>query len=328
MKLLYLPLHADEFPTGTARAFLNHSDVNSYTEFDYLEEERSGRTADLNRQLNEIVEDFQPDIIHMQLQETKKILPETLLDIKRRRPGIILTSWMGDWRPSVPAYTNAINAACDVALLSNEGQLEMYSQACGKPVLYWQIGIGDDEDTDFSGPAPVLGFKVPEVVFIGRYYGDSAFPDSKGRLLLAEAMAEAGFDFGVVGSGFPIHVRTVGQCKRTDAKWVYKAAKVSLGYNAVNDCERYWSERQIQAMASGTPHVCRWVPGLEKDFSSSECKSFRSFAEAVEIIKDLLQYPVVAGGVGERGRKKVLAEHTWERRVEQYFEILKGQKLL
>lgn len=323
MKLLYAALNHDEFPTGTMRAFEQALGAENVRAFDYLEYQRRGVARDqINNLFLQAVRAHCPDVIHGQYQETDVIDAATL---KRCGDmGIYRTCWMGDCRTAVPAYTAAMCRESDLVLISNRGQIPMYQAAGGKPVMYWQIGVDWERDFDLTGPAPALPGGPPRILFSGRHYGDH-FPDGRERLAVVKAFArEFRSDFAVVGSGFPSDIPSRGESARALQKWWYSGAQLSVGVNNFNHIEQFYSERQLQAMASGTCHLCWHIPGLEREFvPDRECVMFTNPLEAVEKARALLRDDDRRRAIGQAGRKKVLAEHTWKSRVSEYLAMLK-----
>jgi len=141
------------------------------------------------------------------------------------------------------------------------------------------------------------------------------------KLLLEEKI-----DVGVVSeSPWPSDIPVVGSCAVKQQNAVYRRAKVALSINNYNQIDSYFSDRQLIAMASGTPVVCRHVPGLDVEFrDGNECAMFGG--ECTDDNRDelddmayqvgkLLRNPVQAKLVGLLGRMRVMQEHSWQRRI-------------
>ena len=158
---------------------------------------------------------------------------------------------------------------------------------------------------------------MPEVVFCGGYYGKTFNEGTRERIEAIIALKDAGIDVGVVGTGWPKGF-AIGQCHVKQQHHVYTRAKVCLSINHFNHIERYYSDRQLIAMASGRPVACRYVPGLEEEFiHGKECMMWRNTTELVDMVKLLLRDTEFAAQVGAAGRAKVIAEHTWSARITQ-----------
>jgi len=89
-----------------------------------------------------------------------------------------------------------------------------------------------------------------------------------------------------------------------------------LNVNHFNDIQNYYSDRQLIAMASGKPLVCKYIPGLENEFENGKhCLWYYDEPELVKHVKSLLANPSLAARIGAAGKEEVLKNHTWEARV-------------
>ena len=135
---------------------------------------------------------------------------------------------------------------------------------------------------------------------------------------MANALQQAGIDFGLVGNGWPKNLPRLGNCQPMEQPTIMRKAKVVIGMNNFHGVERYYSNRQFVALASGTPVVCHYVPNMEKDFTDGvHCLFFRNATELVEKVKYLLDNPEKAKEIGRNGRNLVFRRHTWYSRVLQ-----------
>jgi len=93
---------------------------------------------------------------------------------------------------------------------------------------------------------------------------------------------------------------------------VYRRAKVVINVNHFNDIEQYYSDRQLITMASGTPLVCKYIPGLEREFiNGKHCFWYCKVDEGVAQIKRLLADEALRRRVGFAGRAEVMKNHSW-----------------
>lgn len=320
MRLLYLPLNVGGAEQhGTVAGFREVLGGGNVHVFDYLDQARKIGEHTIRDAMLHKVEAVNPDWIHMQIQSERCVTPELIRHIKRLWPKIIITHWMGDWRASVPPVLRELCQLCDVSFLSNEGQLPMY-RAFGR-TEYWQIASYAPEFCDLDD-IHGMPFKVPDVVFCGNHYGDT-FPGGGQRLAVVEAFIRSGLPFGIVGGGWPDGVKTLGSTGLKEQKHIYMAARVSVGVNNINDCERYYSERQLSAMSVPRPHVCWGVPGLDKDFVDGEhCLFYQTPEEAVQKVRELLADPERAARIGEAGRVEVMRAHLWPERIREIMPLV------
>lgn len=284
-------------------------------EFDYLEQQRRGVPIDgINRHFIQAASAFRPDWIWLQLQDTNVIDSRSIEAVKEALPKCVVTHWTGDCRRNVSPYLSSICGATHLTFVSSVGQLPMFRAAGAKEAYYCQIGLDWEEDV-LGIPEWTPDFRIPDVVFCGTYYG-TAFPGTADRVDAVRTLQGAGIDVGIVGTGWPSGLPVVGKCGVKQQHHVWKRAKVGLNINNFNDIERYYSDRQIISMASGTPVVCKYVPGLEKEFRNGEhCFWYRNLAELVDKVGQLLDLPDLAKAVGSGGKAEVMRNHTWEHRI-------------
>jgi hypothetical protein len=310
-RCLALPLNYDHPQTGQVDAL--RALVPEVAVLDYLAEPDPQRA---NERLLAMVRAAPPDLVWCQLQDTNVITAASLAQIQREHPGTSIVHWTGDARPNVSPYLASICQATDITYVSSVGALPMYRAAGARRAEYLQIGLDWDEDV-LGIPAWEPPFRVPDVVFCGNYYG-RAFPGTELRLAAVLRLRAEGLDVGVVGGGWPGNAPVVGSCGVKQQHHVYRRAKVALSVNHYQDIERYYSDRQIICMASGTATVCAYIPGLEAEFTDMvHCSWFHHLDDLVARVHALLDDADLRARIGAAGRERVMAEHSWTRRMEQ-----------
>lgn len=321
-RVICAPLNYSHNQDGQIGAFQEIFGADNVVTFDYMRMRKQKITSDdINADLVKLAADFKPDWIWMQLQGTNVIRPDALAIIKQIAPKCLVTHWMGDVRTRIPDELVEICRATDATLISNVGQIPLYESLGAKRVEYVQIGL---DPSDTGDPSTIYEspwdppFRVPDVVFIGNFYGDTFADGTNERVDAIRALVEAGIDIGVVGGGaWPSDIPVVGKCHVKQQYPVYKRAKVALSISHFNTIERYYSDRQLISMASGTPVVCRYVPGLEHEFvDGEECAFWDPLrVRLVDCVRMLLDDPERAAQIGRQGRATVLGHHTWTRRI-------------
>ncbi|RPH34199.1 MAG: hypothetical protein EHM90_06070 [Chloroflexi bacterium] len=221
---------------------------------------------------------------------------------------------MGDMRASVGPYIGAMSKECHLTLTSSVGQIAAFQAAGARRTLYSQVGLDWAEDV-MGEPAWEPPFRIPDVVFCSNYYG-SAFPGSPERVEAVAALLHAGIDVGVVGQGWPRGFPVVGKCGVKQQTHVYRRAKVALSVNNFNDVELFYSDRHLIALASGTPLVSRYVPGLEREFTNGRhLLRYSTPGELVESVRSLLGSEDLRRRIGRQGRAEAIRSHTWFSRI-------------
>lgn len=316
-RVLVAPLNYSHRQAGQIQAFKNVFGAENVAEFDYMGRSRNGESPrDITATLVEVAMKFQPDWIWLQVQGSDVIQAHGITLVRKYLPHCLVTHWMGDARTSVPRDLAEMCRVTHATLISSVGQLDMYRAVGATRAHYVQIGL--DEDEDVHGIPPwEPPFAVPDVVFCGGFYGKAFDEGSRERVAAITALRDAGIAIGVVGTGWPRGV-AIGQCHVKQQHHVYTRAKVVLSVNHFNSIERYYSDRQLIAMASGRPVVCRYVPGLEEEFMDGrDCAMWRTTDELVVRTRRLLDNPELAAQVGAAGREIVLRDHTWTARIQQ-----------
>lgn len=312
-RVLVLPLNYDHPQLGQEKAF--RALFPSVEVFDYLEEERRGASASqVNQRFIDVATAFDPDWIWMQVQDTNVITADAVKVVRDRLGKTVITHWTGDARPNLSPYLSSVCKATHLTLTSCAGHIDRFKAAGADRVEYLQIGL--DEDEDLAGNPPWdPPFRIPDVVFCGNHYGD-VFPGTGLRVAAVDALRMQGIDIGVVGSGWPSGTPVIGTCHVKQQVHVYRKAKVALSINHYNDIERYYSDRQLIAMASGTATACVYIPGLEQEFKSGEhCVWFRNTDELVGAVRRLLGDDALRARIGAAGKAEVSTRHTWTSRI-------------
>jgi hypothetical protein len=338
-RVLVAPLNYSHRQRGQVEAFREVFGKDNVREFDFMAIHRQGDNP--NTRLIACALEFKPDWIWLQVQGVDVIHGTTIERIKREMPRCLITHWMGDLRLEVAPGLADICKTTHVTLLSNadKTQYEMYRKAGAREVAYLQIGLDPEDILTTRGNDWDPPFEVPDVVFCGGYYGHvPAFAQgTKERLEAIRALLASGIHVGVVGTGWPSDIPVIGACTPKQQVHVYKRAKVALSINHFNHLERYYSDRHLIAMASGTPVAAFFVPGLEHEFcDGQECLMWDSTGRLISAVKNLLdggpfdwktdgdgyrmEMWANAAAIGASGQRAVLQRHTWPARIRRLVE--------
>lgn len=304
LKVLYLPIGSQP---GTCDGFKNAGvdlDVYSFTN----EAERISK-SEVNARFIQRAKRFKPDLIHMQLQMTSIITPDTLTKIRKELPNVVMTNWTGDIRTTPSNYFISISKVVDYSLLSHVGQIPMYKAAgCHNP-RYWQIGF----DPKIYYPQKKKDFKY-DVVFAGSSY--KIFPDSKLRLeIMRQLKQKFGQRFGLFGNGYPSSMKAsyVPIEKIND---VYNDSRCVLSVSNFNDVSHYFSDRLLMCLASGRPTIMYRFPSYDSYFGHmNDILLANNIDEIISMVEFCKQNPDEADRVGTNGYLKVLSEHSFTSRV-------------
>ena len=309
LKVLYLSL-GDQ--TATATAFRN---VGVQLEvYDYWSRWEQTKNSELiANEFMTKVRQFQPNLIHMQLQYTGVIKPHTLVGARQACPGVVMTNWSGDCRAVVQRYFVEIANVVDHSLMSSTGHLEMYQKAGAKNIKYWQIGY----DPNFNKPLNYNEF-LYDAVFIGNNYGHT-FPDSHIRSGAVSFLTQALPRFKAFGTGYGGNIQAIAFNQMNE---VYNKSICPISISNFNSVAHYFSDRLLYCVASGRPTISWYFPGCESYFVEGKeifyAKSNKDIVDAVNYCK---ANPEIAKQIGIDGHKRVLKEHTFDSRIIELLHI-------
>lgn len=317
LKVLYLPLNSAEgVQQGTYDAWHNAGVNLKICDFHrvWLQTKNKG---EVSRDFLEKVREFQPHLIHMQLQFTGLIEPRVLEQARQLCPGVVITNWSGDVRAGAIKEFTKIAHVIDHALISSTGQLDMYRQAGCPNIKYWQIGY----DPNYSFPMYKTEFDY-DISFIGNNYGKT-FPDGQLRVECANVLHNNfGKKFGLFGGGYRAPAWGAKVCDPRDGNAIYNNSVCAFSLSNFNNIGHYFSDRLLYCMASGRPTISWYFPGIESYFiEGSEIFVARNAAQVVDIVKYCKAHPDVATQVGINGYRRVLKEHTFTSRILELLQI-------
>jgi hypothetical protein len=271
--VLLLPLNYTHLQAGMIQGFQQVFGAENVDVFDFMcAADRligaATRTPDQVRAVFiERVAETKPDLVFMQLQDTGVITAEAIIAARAASPDTVFVHWTGDYRPEVSKYLGSICCVTDVTFASSVGQLPAFVAMGAPEAVYLQIGVDWNQDV-LGLPAWEPPFEVPEIVFCGNHYAGGPWPaGTVQRLTDIRALKAAGFNVGVVGTGWPSDIPVVGECHVKHQHHVYTRARVVLSISHENTVDRYFSDRLLIGMASGTPTIARWFPGIEAEFA-------------------------------------------------------------
>lgn len=310
-KVLVAAINYDHPQRGMIHAFQSLFGTGNVSDFDFYAMQRAGASnADISKAFVEACKDRKPDWVWMQVQDSAIISPESILEARRALPKTVFTHWTGDLRKQVSGYLSSICKATHMTLISSVGQIDMFKAAGANNVQYCQVALDWEEDvlgSHYYQPA----FRIPDVIFCGNYYGDT-YPGTIEREKAVMALMNAKIDIGIVGGGWRSGYPILGTCRLKEQIHVCRAAKICINVNHFNDVARYYSDRQLVSMASGNPLVCKYIPGLESEFSDGvHLRWYKTEDELVPIVRELLIDENKRKFIGFNGKVEVLKNHTW-----------------
>lgn len=326
-RVLVAPLNYSHRQRGQVEAFQAVFGKDNVLEVDWYRCLRDGLNP--AAALRECAQDFRPDWIWLQVQDSAEFSAFHIRQLREELPGCLITHWMGDCRATVSQHLSELCQATHGTLISNRGQAGLYHRAGAERTYYVQIGL-DPEDLP-GAPDWEPPFRVPDVVFCGGYYAgvEQFAPGTELRLAAIRSLMDAGVDVGVVGTGWPRDIPVVGVCHVKHQRSIYRRAKVALSINHFNNISHYYSDRQLIAMASSTPVVAKHVPGIEDEFCHGvHCLFFHELGDLEICVKSLLSSDFLRSSIGRTGAAQVINHHTWESRLRELLPVVAGWRRL
>jgi spore maturation protein CgeB/SAM-dependent methyltransferase len=317
LRVLYLPLNdADNVQQGMYDAWNNVGVELKVFDF-YRMWLNTKNKNKIQADFVQTVREFQPQLIHMQLQFTGLIDAATLRAARTACPNVVITNWSGDIRREAIFDFVTLTHETDYLLISSTGQLDMYRRAGCKNVRYWQIGF----DPKFSFPMGQTQFEY-DGSFIGNAYGGQ-FPDSELRATVVCNLKGAfGAKFGLFGGGYPYSKQV--SPRNTNA--IYNNSICPVSISNFNSVSHYFSDRLLGCLASGRPTISWYFPGIESYFAEGkEILVAKSVKDAIDQINWCKNNPEAANQIGAAGYARVLKEHTFTSKI---LELLTMTNLL
>jgi|2_EtaG_2_1085320.scaffolds.fasta_scaffold09006_4 spore maturation protein CgeB len=320
-KVLYLPLNnLIVKQTGMEKAF---RDLGfNLCSFDFFLAGKLGNHQLANSLFLQVVRDFKPDWIHMQLQFSNVMEVSTLKTIRKENPNIIMTNWTGDVRNE--AMENFVKMApfMDKSLISSEGQLSLYRDAGCKNLEYWQIGV--DPESFYILPELVKqkwkkDYNQKVSFCAGHKPNYQMFPGSIERYQVANGILKKYGNkiFGLYGPGWPNNMSR-GPVTYYEQLQVYNTSEIVLSINKYNDLQKYFSDRQLVSMACGPLVISRYIPHMETFFENEKhLVWYKTIPECMSKIDYYLKNPQKAKEIGLRGAKYVIEKHSYLERLKE-----------
>jgi spore maturation protein CgeB len=292
--------------------------------FDYLYElyQKRHTVHKIRRMLVDKALRFKPDLMHIQLQHLNTIDAGTISEIKSKLPNTIITNWTGDVRSYVPPSFKSIARVADYNLISSTGQLKFFQDAIGKKAYYWQIGFDPNLYYCSENETPSQ-FKY-DIIFVGNNDLKENYPGRKEREEACRLLKSTfGNRFALYGSNWPRQLKSKGSIAQSKVGDEYRRSFCLLSISHFNEISHYFSDRLLMCMASGRPTISLAFPKWESYFTNDcDLCIVDSVNDIIPKLKFLLKNPDLANFIGKSGSDKVLAEHTYQSRINELLKLV------
>lgn len=262
---------------------------------------------------------FKPDLALLQIQDASTWRIADFHELRRVAPNVKIVTWNGDYHPEnifTGEYIQLMRAADVASFALATPQL----RGLVPNWMYWQIGY-EEPHVD---PA-TLDVPAHDVVFLGNGYSPERLRLGK---FLASLRAE-GIDVGLYGS-WPQGIASGSNLYDfAHGAAIYQRAKFAISDQQWPQAVGYVSNRLFQAMAAGGAVVLQqaflglqeWI-GVEPGI---HLLTWKDFHELEGKIRQGLQHPELLEGMAERGQQYILANHSFDMRVQELVSKLNWQ---
>src|SRR5215472_4408272 len=208
----------------------------------------------------------------------------------------------GEWRG-----TYGLIPYLDLALTAAPECVEWYQKE-GCPALFFP----EASDPDIFHPMPELP-KLREVCFVGSRYGI--------REKIVTGLRKAGVQVAAYGAGWE-----GGRLDTQDVPRLFAQSKIVLGVGTIGYCEDFYAlkMRDFDGPMSGSCYVTHDNPDLRLVYKvGEEVVTYRSVGDCVEKVRWYLSHEDERERVAQAGRERALTGHTWEKRFNDLFDVLR-----
>ena len=308
LRCLYLPIyergHTVQLTqkTGLREALKDHGRGLWVWEFNYM------YSKNAYHELCDILDTFKPDMVITQFHDADTIKPEHIRMARAHAPKSVWINWNGDYWPQALKSEQMMYMLrqIDLQLVVNGSVLEFYEQNAIQ-AAYWQIGYED--------PPEKANFVAEhcDVIWLATIYNDS-------RKEVHERLQEFNYRLYTPGDE-PSTLYNF-----TNAKALYRAAKIAIGTNEYPDAYGFVSNRLFQSLAAGKCLLMhQHIPGLYELTGIKEGQhyvGYDSLDELVSKLKYYLEHDAERLRIANRGTRYVRQHHSFGARVSELFRDL------
>lgn len=312
MKLLHIG-----FPNpAMGRAFMRHTEYKfiDWTAWTAI----PNNVPNLHKHITEVCDDFNPDIVFMQIQSPGVITPEFVQTL----PGHVI-NWTWDYRVPTPEWMVDL-APYVTSAFTNETDVD-YLKSLGHRAVFLQGGF----DNDVYDPDGAINSNADmvEIVFMANNYPEDEydFPLMQYRRDMVSMLKERyGPRFAVYGFGWPGQNPLQSFMHREEKEAIaYRSSKVAINLSHF-EANRYTSDRMFRLLGSGTMCLSHDFPGLDKDFVDGvQLRVWSNLEELVELIDYYISDDncMERVHISESGCKLAHMNYTWSNMVGHIMEL-------
>jgi spore maturation protein CgeB len=196
----------------------------------------------------------------------------------------------------------------DLALTAAPECVEWYQKE-GCPALFFPEG----SDPEIFHPMPELP-KVHDVCFVGGRYGI--------REKIVNSLRRAGIRVTAYGAGWE-----GGRLDTNDVPRLFAQSNIVLGIGTIGHCDDFYAlkMRDFDGPMSGSLYLTHDNPDLSLVYKiGHEIATYRSIDDCIEKTKWFLAHDDERERIAQAGRARAFADHTWDKRFTDLFEVLRS----
>lgn len=273
--------------------------------------------------VHDVIAEWKPDLVIFQAQRQNAVLPNTVIDLRRKHPDVVFINWDGDSHPQMGQFYADIAEAVHLQLVVSPDYFKWYDKHAPQARLgYWPIGIEqeyiDQERMDVDGP---------DVVFLGSLFGEGQFPEAVNRRKSVKILTQQDdIDFMLLGAGWHkagIKARYTGEKHGSNAE-LYARSKMALSISQLSDAWGYTSDRLYNITATGCPALVQRFAGMDEHgyVDGETCIAWSDFDEMLGKARYYIEHDEEREEIGRRGMEMTLKRHTWEARLAGFWEMV------
>jgi len=269
----------------------------------------------VNSDIIQVVNNFKPDVVFMQIQNDGIIYPQTARIMSKNA---FVINWTGDVRHPLPNWFIELGKLIDVTLFSNMDDVRISRQK-GINSDYLQVGFDKNIFTPHG-----KSIKVPNTVFMGsNYINQFDFPLSDFRFQMIDKLTKVfKDDFQCYGGNWN---NLFPNAKMVDNKLestIYRSTKIAINLSHFN-YSRYSSDRILRIMGSGAFCLSHNYKDISSDFIiGKHLETWSTFEELIHKINYFKVNTFERMKIASEGCKFVRDNCTWENRMQELKKII------
>jgi spore maturation protein CgeB len=272
----------------------------------------------------EIAKECRPDFI----LHTKDELPAETFQELRQFTRVIM--WYPD--PVMPEWLLPYVKAADIFFTMSEGLIDEFKRYNNKvfwltqafePSFFAIKKLTEEDKKTYSADVAFVGNLGSKEQYLSRRYSLEKVLDSGVKLKWWGPRIPRKL------STIPLILGKLGRAYGGKFVWfeeyakVVQLSKIFLAFDSMPHIRKSMSARMYTAVGCGAFYLCRHIDGIEEVLTpGKEIVTFRSDDEMIEMIRYYIGNNELRLKIAEAGQKRVLKDHTYEKRIGQMFALI------